>query len=220
MIAATSIRFQFYPATINTIENNSSFLNQPESDLRNSRPQLAVFHPGAGPTLRSVSTRLDVPQSVTQNVPSYCINRWREVPDTATHFSVAELDKGNPLRKLVACLDQSPAEHRAKQLAVWMISDHMLDLTPQELADKFFAESNTHALQTDDEFADALKKMQPDISEDKLAQIRSIPPEQFQQIRTELLKAQAADEVKSYREVTRPLLEGCGIDVSSSTFFR
>jgi hypothetical protein len=221
MVAATTIRFQFYPATINTTDDsNSSSQNRSPIELGNGRPQLAVFHPGMRAGLRNVIIRSSIPQSVTQNVPSYCINRWREVPESDSHFSVSQLDQNNPLRKLVACLDESPVEHGTKQLAVWMISDHLLDLTPQELSDKFFAESDTHAVQTATEFADAIKKRRPDISEDKLEQIRNIPPEQFQQIRTELLKAQAADEVKSYREVTRPLLEGCGIDVSNSAFFR
>lgn len=220
MIAASSIRFQFYPAAINSTDNSSSSRNEREMDFTKIRPQPAVFHPDARPALRNAALHLNVAQSVAQNVPSYCINRWREVPDTEAHFSVAELEESNPLRKLVACLDQNPAEHGMKQLAVWMLSDHLLDLTPQELADKFFAESDAHAVQTPAEFAESLKKNRPDISENDLEEIRSMPPEQFQQARVQLLRAQAEKEVKSYLEITRPLLEGCGVEVSGSAFFR
>lgn len=220
MIAATSVAFRFYPAATDTTDDSSSSRNERESDFKKVRVGLALFHRGARLEIRNIVLHENLPpQSVTQDVPSYCINRWRSVPDTEARFSASELEETNPLRKLVACLDQNPAEHRAKQMAVWMISDHLLDLTPQELADKFFAEIDAHAVQTSSEFADALKKTQPDIAEEKLEEIRRIPPEQFLQVRTTYLRAHAEEEVKSYLEVTRPLLEGCGFSLSGSAFF-
>jgi hypothetical protein len=219
MIAATSVSFHFYAVAPGTTDDNSLLRNGPDSFIGRARP--AAFHPGEQGSLRSVMLHENLPaQSATQEVPSYCINRWRSVPDTDAHFDVSELEATNPLRKLVACLDQNSAKHRAKQMAIWILSDHLMDLTPQELADKFFAEGDAHAVQSASEFADALKKAEPDTPEDKLEEIRNIPAEEFQQERTKYLRAHAEDEVKSYLEVTRPLLEGCGFSVSSSALFR
>lgn len=219
MIAATSVSFRFYAAPGTTDDNSSLRNGQPDSAEGQVRP--AAFHPSEQGRFRDVMLHENLPaQSATQEVPSYCINRWRSVPDTDAHFDVSEMEATNPLRKLVACLDQNSARHRAKQMAIWILSDHLMDLSPQELADKFFAEGDAHAVQSASEFADALKKAEPDTPEDKLEEIRNIPAEEFQQERTKYLRAHAEDEVKSYLEVTRPLLEGCGFSVSSSALFR
>jgi hypothetical protein len=220
MIAASSVRFQFYPVGMNTTDDTSSSLNKQEWDFEKAQARPAVFYPGKGAHIRNIASDVNIPQSITQDVPSYCINRWREVPGGEAHFSVSEPDENNPLKKLAACLDESPADHRDKQLAVWMVSDHLLDLTTRGLADKFFGEFDAHAVQTPAEFADALKKMSPDIAEEKLDEIRRITPEQFRQARNEFIRAQAEEEVKKYVKITRPLLEGCGIDVSGAAFYR
>jgi hypothetical protein len=221
MIAATSVRFQFYPVGTNTTDDTSSSLNKQEWDFEKPQARPAVFYPGKGAHIRNIASDVNIPQSVTQDVPSYCINRWREVPGSDAHFSVSEPDESNPLRKLAACLDQSSADHRDKQLAVWMVSDHLLELTTQELADKFFAEFKSHAVTpTPAEFADYLKKIKPDTSEEELEAIRHLTPGQILQVRDEALKRRADEEVQEYLKITRPLLEGCGIDVSSAAIYR
>jgi hypothetical protein len=45
-------------------------------------------------------------------------------------------------------------------------------------------------------------------------------PEQFDELRTKILREEAGEEVKNYLAITRPLLEGCGIDLTGKAFFQ
>jgi hypothetical protein len=221
MIAAQSARFVFHP--VKTDDDTSQ--NSGPSPRGRPRLRVALLRRGADSEFRNAALNVNMSensseQTMTQEVSSYCINRWLDVPESNVQFTVSQPEESSPLRKLVSCLADNPADHKAKQAAVWMLSDGLMDLTPPELADKFFAYDDEHYPRTLAEFMENLKGKNTDISEEDLQNLGSITPEQFDELRTKLLREQAEKEVQGYLAITRPLLEGCGIDLSGKAFFQ
>jgi hypothetical protein len=165
------------------------------------------------------------PQTLTQQIPVYCVNRFLDVPTSASQFTVSYSEETDPVRKLVECLETKSASHRARQLAVWMISDQLLELSPEQLANKFVNEVEVkwRAHATGPELAEILRESAPDTPAEVLDSITNMSADQVELVLESLkpkFRADAEAEVKRYAEQTGPLLRDCGYDLSSAAFFK
>lgn len=156
------------------------------------------------------------PQVQSLDVEVYCINRMLDAPTGNSVFTVVrgggELD---PVRRLAACLESNGADHYSRQLAIWMTSDHFIDMTEQDVRQTL-----------KDHF---MEQLTSDKGIDELAKATGVPAEQLQQIRNnpEFLDtvSQAAskevdDEISLYKTKARDLLAQCDFDLSTSKFFQ
>jgi hypothetical protein len=165
------------------------------------------------------------PQTITQQIPVYCINRFLDAPTSVSQFSVSYSEETDPVRKLVECLEKGSASHSAKQMAVWMVSDHLIDLSPDDLARRFVdeGEAKWHRHATGPELAELLKGSAPSTSTDVLDSIKNMSPDQiesvFQQLRPTLRK-KAEEEAQKYATEAGSLLRDCGTDLSTTVLYR
>jgi hypothetical protein len=162
---------------------------------------------------------------LTQQVPVYCINRFLDVPTTSSGFSVSYTEETDPIRKLVACMENKTATHRAKQIAVWMISDNLVDMTKDELVNKFLDDTETkwrkHSSGLD--LAREYRRNMPDAPEELIDAIRNLTPEQIKpmmDVMRPTLRKGAESQVSEYAEKSASLLADCGYDLSNKRFFR
>lgn len=156
------------------------------------------------------------PQVQSLDVEVYCINRMLDAPTGDSLFTVVsggrELD---PVRRLAACLESKDADHYSRQLAIWMTSDHFIDMTEQDVRQTLKAHF--------------MEQLTSDKGIDELAKATGVPAAQLQQIRNnpEFLDtvSQAAskevdDEISLYKTKARDLLSQCNFDLSTSKFFQ
>jgi hypothetical protein len=220
MMAAASIRFSFAPvpagdtrAAAGPLESLRFMLDRPSligAARAGERYGLrqAMYRPPSGP------------RTYVGEVPAYCINRWRNVPGADAAFSVSYPDEASPLPRLLSCLEKQPAEHGVKQLAVWMISDDLVNLTPAQLEERIFEEVKGKARHlTGAELAEIAKQRNASISEDLLRQMRSLSSAEVEQVQSILLRRLAQEDARAYAEAG-PLLQACGYDTADSAFFR
>jgi hypothetical protein len=214
MMAAGSFHFSFAPVPAS--DSRSSLLER----LSPVRQAHAMYRPSANP------------RWIEGEVKAYCINRWREVPASDTRLTVTFPDPSDRLPRLVACLeDQSAAEHGLRQFAVWMVSDNLLDMTPQQLEERIYQEiaaklpARAQRLSGAD-LAAFLKRVNPSVGEDVLAAFRNLSGEELAKARDAWLRGRQAEARKAAEENlpvyarTETLLRACGIDVTNSAFFR
>lgn len=166
------------------------------------------------------------PQTIVLPVPVYCVDRWLDVPTPASSFSVSYTEETDPLRKLAACLESDSAPHQVKQLAIWMVSDSLMDITQDELAAKFLDESEQHwreTYSTGDKAAEEIKKRMPEADPAFIDRVRQMTSAELEELLDTVrpgLRRDAALEVKTYVEQTPALLSGCGYDLSTKRFFQ
>src|SRR5205823_1568391 len=81
--------------------------------------------------------QFSVQQVQTLDLEVYCINRLLEAPTVDSSYIVVsgggELD---PVRRLSDCLQNQDADHYSRQLAIWMTSDHFIDMTEDEVREQ------------------------------------------------------------------------------------
>jgi hypothetical protein len=192
-------------------------------------PAGQVFASGSSETqtmIAAVTTRVvfagnpgeifQTPHAQNFDLEVYCINRMLDAPTTASEYKIVrggrELDH---VRQLAACLEDNQADHNTRQLAIWLMSDHFLDKTENEVR------SDLHQynveVRTSDKGIEELHKAMTDISEEQFRQIRDTP--QFAKLVDEAANKEADDEIEEYRTKARPLLEQCGVDITQSKFF-
>jgi len=172
------------------------------------------------------------PRWIEGTIKAYCINRWRDVPSPDTRFTVTFPDSSDRLPKLVACLEEhKDSDHRLRQLAVWMLSDNLLDMTPQQFEqrvyDEIFRKLSAKVQQMSAaDLAAFVKEANPSVSEEILRAIRNLSGAELAREREGLLdearqeaRKDAQADVSSYAR-TETLLRSCGIDVTNSAFFR
>lgn len=213
MITATTVPLVFHPVEQ---DNNTTFLSgAPLSGGPKVQP--AVFQLGRNQGFRQIASTVGEQVAKTE-VETFCVNRWLKIPESDTSFSVSEPDPNDSRRKLVACLEHNPTGHFAKQMAVWMVSDRLIDISQQEFENKLFAEMEEESSSLE-QFLQSLQRESTPLSEEELRQLQKLTPAEFEEIRDKVLRSEAHSQVKNYVEVTQPLLEGCGIDLSGSTFF-
>lgn len=165
------------------------------------------------------------PQTITQLVPAYCINRFREVPTSDSEFTVSYSEETNPVRKLAACLEHKAGSKRAKQLAIWMVSDDLLALTPDELEQRFIEETESKVRHdvTGTKLAAVIKEESPETPDEVLDAIKGMSTEELQPYLDRLiagLRGRSKTQVQEYRDETPRLLRACGYDLSKSRFYQ
>lgn len=192
--------------------------------------------------------RGDSPQAIVRNLSSYCINRWREVPGADASFQVTYSAQNDPLGKLAKCLERDAhSDHRAKQVAIWLVSDNLLEMTEAELAERLRKEIRDHNSWSLRFFQEAIRPDYPDASDEELTRLiqeafRSQPnltpvgvlevvshlPEEEAKERldkfsdTDIERWIAEDAEGGVQEFVKdggPLLQGCGYDISSYALF-
>lgn len=229
MISASSVSFTFVQVSSPETEPQATYLRDRRLVVQNTRGLLKASYIVGDYAMRKVMfvpPSSPVPRTLVQDVPSYCVNRWQDVPNSESKFSVSDADSENPLVKLVSCLEDISAIHIDKQLAVWMISDNLIKLTQQQLEDKFLEEGKSKFHPTAAALADIVKKADPTISDADIEEIRRMSPEELDEARSQLLprmlplmRKQAAQQVQNYKDIAGPLLHSCGYDLSGSAFF-
>jgi hypothetical protein len=156
------------------------------------------------------------PQVQDFDVEVYCINRMLDAPTPASEYTIVrgggELD---PVRRLAACLEEKQADHHSRQLAIWLTSDHFLDMTEDDVHNVLH--QHNRDLLTSDKGIEELHKAMPDIPEEQLRQIRDMP--EFAKLVEEAANKEVDEEIEEYKTKARPLLEQCGVDPTQSKFF-
>lgn len=229
MISARQVPFTFVQVSPPETASQASSLGDRRLVVQNRGGLRRALYRRGGHTMRRVMympPASPVSRSLVQDVPAYCINRWRDVPNSQSRFSVSDANRESPVGKLVSCLEDDPAPHEAKQAAVWMISDNLINLTPQQLEDKFVEERKSKFHPSAAELADMMQKADPTLSDTEIDKIRQMSPAELEEAWSELLplvlpimRKQAAQEVQTYKDVAGPLLQSCGFDLPDSAFF-
>lgn len=144
------------------------------------------------------------PHTETRELEVYCVNRWLDVPQKATSFTVSKRDPADPKAKLSACLEGTKAEHGLKQFAIWLVSDNIWDMTVAQFVEREMQE-------VQDQFIKQIKEKEPSLSPAEL--------EAAGHMVRERMKGQL-EMRRTIRERVRPLLDQCGFDVSKKPFFQ
>jgi len=175
----------------------------------------------AAETVRFVFTnaRRDFPQSVTQEIRVYCINRFLEAPTEKSLFQVSYTEETNPIRKLAACLENHDADHYSKQIAIWMVSDKFLNMTFEEVVEKMTGYILSHGDPIDaDKLIDMIKTQFPELTEGQIRAIINSP--EMREMREESVRKATREMVEEYASKSGPLLETCGYHLKDSKFFQ
>jgi len=160
----------------------------------------------------------------------YCTQRFLAPPDASSRFDLLlDDDPGgggetNPVRRLASCLDDkhAGAPREQRQMAVWMVSDGLLALTPAEvshkLAERLRPAAEERARATLRLHArDTLRARAPGVTDDEIdAAVREFEQKRLPRVIDETIDAEVAKDWAA----TRPLLADCGVDVAGAAFFR
>jgi hypothetical protein len=88
----------------------------------------------------------EAPATEEVTIAAYCVNFHRAIPSESSSFSVTQASgETRPLKALAECLVGQRAEHRAKQVAMWAISDRFAFRTAeQNVADSLAQARSQH----------------------------------------------------------------------------
>lgn len=172
-------------------------------------------------------------------IESFCINYFLDPPtlnpSLPSDYSNNLMDirystvvSGDAIWRLNECLEQKSDSHSVKQMAIWMVSDGLLDLSREEVAAKveehFFAPIKNVLF---DRFRDQLigeefKNLSDDDLVKKIEEI--MPPDSLiaQGLNPDDLHPERAarKEVEAFFESAGKSLKDCGIDINSKRFFQ
>jgi hypothetical protein len=91
----------------------------------------------AARTVQVSITTPNQPQSI--NLEVYCINRTLDAPTSFSGYTVVEGgEELDPVRKLATFLENSKADHYTRQLAIWLMSENHLNMTPAQMRDLLY----------------------------------------------------------------------------------
>lgn len=188
--------------------------------------------PGTQSMAVARTTMIDVPAGAGTHaevrLPAYCLNRFLEAPKLE---SLLKLDEGggsapeerNPVRKLIGCMETAGTEHKVGQMAVWVVSEGLLQKPAAEVLALFRARIEKsmvaeveRKLDSPEAFA-ALRKQLPDIPAAKIQERIDRNKAEIARMEVQILIEQ---EIGKYRAQARYPLEKCGYDVASAPFFR
>lgn len=192
-------------------------------------PAGTLFNPDGGDAQQMVAatdTRVVFapggPQTQNVDVEVFCINRFKDAPTDAMGYSAGHLPDGDPILELVHCLEQQDAPHRAKQLAIWIVSDHLmdkdLDAVAEEIVDHAFDKLRQGGIQ-----ALLSAPGAPAMPQQAIDLLKKMTPEQQEELLQQLRPGMVADERKDledYRTQGGPLLQHCGYDLNGKPFFQ
>jgi len=159
------------------------------------------------------------PQTQSLDLEVYCINRMLEAPTDQSGFMVSgggSVGERDPVRRLAACLEGKESDHYARQLAIWMTSDHFVDMTEDQVLGAL--RDHAEELLTSDKTASDLRRMYPNLTEAQIQEIRNSP--EFRKIVMQAASDEIDKEINLYKTKARALLEQCGFDVANAKFFQ
>ena len=158
-----------------------------------------------------------------QDVEVYCMNRFEDAPTEHSSYEVYSSDSSDSrdeLSKLAACLENNGADHETRQLAIWMVSDDLINFPENEVAEKLKDNYERHAQEGIDDNRDkVIREMREETpgldnysDDDIIERIRAMNPA--------LAKIQAENEIRDYKQKAAPLLQSCGIETAGKRFFQ
>lgn len=163
----------------------------------------------------------------TQEIEVYCVNRFLDIPSLGSTFTISTTsttDASSPVRKLAACLEQHDAPQRVRQLAVWVVSDELWDLSPEELAERFLEEGMKEFENLDvDQVIDAARQRGVEISDAEAQILRDLYHNNrptYDKILRAVVSQRVEENIRDYREKAAPLLQECGFDLSNKALFQ
>jgi hypothetical protein len=190
-------------------------------------PTGTVFRGGPGTqrmmVARGVEVQLAAGVTQTVRVETYCINRWLDVPgeqaDMALEYEPP--DPNDPLVKLAKCLEAKSIQHRERQVAMWVVSDNLWNLSRTELIGRLQDEMTKKVDSLDDQGLIRLVRDRLSAAEaEQLAEIiRAQGGSAVRQALKEAAGEIAAKEVPSYI-AAEGLLKDCGMDVDGKPLFK
>ena len=159
------------------------------------------------------------PQSQTKAVEVYCVNRFLDAPTSSTDFTVSSGgDDLDPVRRLAACLERdSTAPHYAKQLAIWMSSDNFVKMSVAEVRAKMRQHAEDLLNNPNSQGWEKIRE-KSHLTPEQVQAIIDDPP-QLEKVRSSAYQ-EVDQEISDYRSIAGPLLEKCGISISTSKFFQ
>src|ERR1051326_4271361 len=101
----------------------------------------------------------DTPQVQNISVEAFCINLFKTEPienpsiplfnNDLKIISNGTVEYGDDIFNLNKCLEQMPDSHQIKNLAIWMISDKLIDLSREDVASKLSQHYHDDDVQAD-----------------------------------------------------------------------
>lgn len=178
----------------------------------------------------------DMPQ-VTQQVETYCLHQFSLAPTIQSELAVAtspsfsggggvSSEELEPLHKLADCLAQENAGRSDRELAVWMLADERTKKSYDEVMDQLRSQFRQQAEtkmreQLSGEIRDKLRQQWPTLSEERLQQeIDYYRNNTLEKRITEQSEQKAAEEIRNFVRVAKPLLEHCGNKTAEMRFFQ
>lgn len=180
--------------------------------------------------VRFAVTGGSLPQIASDKAETYCVQRFYDLPaprvPLTIHVDVVGGGGGfelNAVRRLVQCFAEKHAHvpFEVRQLAVWMVSEEFLDLTREEVIDKFRQAkgSDIHRRATEllsSQGREILRERWPGLTEDELqAHLQRYRAKHLPAFVEKLIQ----NEIDRDWEQARPLLDACGHDTSTSRFY-
>jgi hypothetical protein len=187
---------------------------------------------------RAVTIQLsDASPQSTQQVETYCLRQFAAPPTLDSHLylpsgaytssnTTVNVEEMEPLQKLVSCLAKRPDSRTDRELAVWLIADKRsqksYEEVKSELREGFQRQGEsglTAEMMTD--IREKLKSQFPGIGEERLNdEISYYRQNTLEKRISEQAGQKAAEEVRNFLRVGRPLLDECGQKTGEMRFFQ
>ena len=175
---------------------------------------------------------IDVPAAVgtpspPKSIEAYCINRFLTPPSEGVSLipeyrGYSEPDEREPIRKLIQCLEKDGVEHKAGQMAVWVVEEGLLDKPASRVVEMFRKRvekkmvAEVEKKLASPESFEALRKEFPDVPEEKIRERIARNKSDIARMEVSLLIER---EITEY-QMTRWPLQKCGYDTAQAPFYR
>lgn len=169
---------------------------------------------------------------VTQSVEIYCVNQFRRPPTTATRLSLTPssentgyTEETEPVRKLANCMSNAPQSQSARQLALWLVSENLLDKSYGTVREQFRTSYRRviaeELAEKSNQAREAVRAALPDISH---SEIEAALAEYRQTEQAEDIEAEVERRLKSvldgYATAAAEVLKMCDRSAADSQFLR
>jgi len=190
-------------------------------------PVGTVFRGGPGTQSMMVARSVTVtfPEGAntqTIKLETYCINRFLDLPGTESILVIDDDQPApaHPLRKLASCLEGKSLSKHERQIAIWVVSDNLWDLSEAALIDRLKSEfvKKIDSLGTDGLVDLVTRTLSPDDAQELRALIRSQGVGEIRAALTDVAEEMAAKDAKQYIKAA-PTLRECGLDVEGKRLF-
>ena len=220
--AHVSVRADGYLGMTVTIPIGTTFVGSPgECDLM-SAETVQIHFPGVRKGEPGIS------EEVTVEV--YCLDRWRPTPSSIQKISPPSSSDNSGSRErrsvlgLVECLNQHGGSHEARQIAVWMVSNNLINYSEEELVQTTLDHTQQEFIRMHGaQLAEMLRRDNPDLPDEILERASAKSEEELLQMYQALrpgLQQKVRDQVAKYRTEAGPLVDACGYSSSSLPFFK